>query len=213
MENKELEFTIKRGITDNAQRKLILNPEFIQFESNDLATNLYTTFNENEIVEFRYGMKWITFKLTFGREYFIYIKNNQNKIIKINFRTYFGRKKTEYHKLYSDIIQNIRRIYFDKKVAEFIKKHEKNEEFTIGEVKFNIDGVKIQVSGIVNQAEKMIAWNNIRTKAYITYFAIYSAEEPSKINRGYSYLNDWNTYVLNCVLRSILNSKGIEKYE
>ena len=81
MENKELEFTIKRGITDNAQRKLILNPEFIQFESNDLATNLYTTFNENEIVEFRYGMKWITFKLTFGREYFIYIKNNQNKII------------------------------------------------------------------------------------------------------------------------------------
>ena len=93
MDENELNFTIKRGITDNAKRKLILNRKFIQFESNDLAINLYTTFYTNEITEFRYGMKWITFKLTFGREYFIYIKNSENRIIKINFRTYFGRKK------------------------------------------------------------------------------------------------------------------------
>jgi hypothetical protein len=213
VENIELEFTIKRGITDNAPRKLILNPKFIQFESNDLTTNLYTIFDKNEISEFRYGMKWITFKITFGREYFVYIKNNQNKIIKINFATYFGRRKKEYHKLYSDIVQNLREIYFNEKVIELLKKYEKNEEFTIGEVAFNKDGIKIKVSGIVSLAEKTIEWNNIRTKTYISYFSIYSAEEPSKTNRGYSYLNDWNTSVLYSVLRTILKNKGIEKYE
>ncbi|CCB69355.1 Hypothetical protein FBFL15_1272 [Flavobacterium branchiophilum FL-15] len=212
MEKDALEFTIIRGIIDNAQRKLILKQEFIQFESNDRVSNPYTTFKSNEILEFRYGMKWITFKLTFGREYFIYIKNNQNKIIKINFRTYFGRKKTEYHNLYGNIIQNIIKFYFDNRVVEYIKRYENKEAFTIGEVKFSVDGVTIQVSGIINHSEKMIAWNNIRTKDYISYFSIYSAEDPSKINRGYSYLNDWNTYVLYCVLRSILNSQGIEKW-
>lgn len=213
MESKELEFIIKRGITDNAPRKLILNPEFIQFESNDLITNLHTTFDKNEISEFRFGMKWISFKITFGREYFIYIKNNQNKIIKINFATYFGRKKNEYHKLYSEIVQNLRKIYFDEKVTELLKKYENNEEFTIGEVAFNKEGIKIKVNGIVNQVEKKIEWNNIRTKAYMSYFSIYSAEEPSKTNRGYSYLNDWNTSVLYSVLRTLLENKGIEKYE
>lgn len=213
MEYKELEFIIKRGVTDNAPRQLILNPEFIQFESNDLVTNLYTTFQKNEIAEFRYGMKWITFKITFGREYFIYIRNDKNKIIKINFRTYFGRKKTEYHKLYSDIVQNLRRIYFEEKVLESIKKHENDEEFTIGKVNFNKDHIKIKVSGIINETEKIITWKNIRTKDYVSYFAVYSAEDPSKINRGYSYLNDWNTSVLYSVLRTILRNKGIEKYE
>ena len=42
MDENELNFTIKRGITDNAKRKLILNRKFIQFESNDLAINLNT---------------------------------------------------------------------------------------------------------------------------------------------------------------------------
>ena len=53
----------------------------------------------------------------------------------------------------------------------------------------------------------MIEWNNVRIKSYISYFAIYSSVNPSEINRGYSYLNDWNTYVLFKVLRNILDAK------
>ena len=213
MQENELEFTIRRGITDNAPRKLTINFEFIRFQSNDLVTNLYTTFDKKEIVEFRFGMKWIAFTITIGREYFIYIRNNENKILKINFRTYFGRKKNEYHQLYSDIIQNIRKIYFDEIVFEFIKKHENKENFAIGDVKFNDKGITIKTSGILNVIEKIIDWNNIRIKSYITYFSIYSSENPININRGFSYLDDWNTYVLFEVIGTILNTKGIENYQ
>ena len=213
MHEKELEFIVRRGLTDNAPRKLSLNSKFIQFQSNDLVTNLYTTFDKKEIVEFRFGMKWITFTITIGREYFIYIRNNENKILKINFRTYFGRKKNEYHHLFSDIIQNIRKIYFDEIVFEFIKKHENKENFAIGDVKFNDKGITIKTSGILNVIEKIIDWNNIRIKSYITYFSIYSSENPININRGFSYLDDWNTYVLFEVIGTILNTKGIENYQ
>jgi hypothetical protein len=213
MENNELEFIIKRGITDNTPRKLVFNPEFIKFESNDLSSNLYTTLNKNEITEFRYGMKWITFNVTFGRQYFIYIRNRENKIIKINFRTYFGRKKSEYQKLYSDIVQNLRIRYFEEKVEELIKKYENNEDFIVGEVHFYKENIGIKLNGIINVTEKLIPWEKIRTKNYISYLAVYNVDEPSTINRGYSYLKDWNTSVLYSVLRTILRNKGIEKYD
>lgn len=210
---EELEFSIQRGILDNRKRKLILNKSYIQFESNDLKSNLYTIFKKDEIAEFRYGMKWITFSATIGREYFIYIKNKQAKIIKISFATYFGRKKTEFHKIYSEIISSLNHFYFDEIAENLIKKHEENENIKIGEVLILNDSIVIKTSGIMHVSEKSIALENVQTKDFITYFSIYSFENPSNINRGYSYLNDWNTSVLYTVLRTILSKKGIEKYK
>ena len=211
MENKDLEFTIRRGILDNAPRKLILNPEFIKFESNDLVTNLYTIFERNEIAEIRFGMKWISFEVTFGREYFIFIRNTKKEVIKINFKTYFGNKKTEYQNLYREIVINLEELYFGKIVDEYLKKYEEKESFQIGEVYFTKDNIKIGVSGILKETEKNISWENIRIKEYFSYVAIYSAENPENINRGFSYLEDWNSLVLCSFLKSVLNYKETEK--
>ena len=192
MKNKDLEFTIRRGILDNAPRKLILNPEFIKFESNDLVTNLYTIFQSKEIAEIRFGMKWISFEVTFGREYLIFIRNTEKKVIKINFKTYFGNKKTEYQNLYRDIVVKLEELYFGKIVDDYLEKYEKRENFQIGEVFFTKDNIKIAVSGILKETERIISWENIRIKEYYSYIALYSAEDPENINRGFSYLEDWN---------------------
>ena len=192
MKNKDLEFTIRRGILDNAPRKLILNPEFIKFESNDLVTNLYTIFQSKEIAEIRFGMKWISFEVTFGREYLIFIRNTEKKVIKINFKTYFGNKKTEYQNLNRDIVVKLEELYFGKIVDDYLEKYEKRENFQIGEVFFTKDNIKIAVSGILKETERIISWENIRIKEYYSYIALYSAEDPENINRGFSYLEDWN---------------------
>ena len=68
------------------------------------------------------------------------------------------------------------------------------------------------VSAIFKHKRVEISWENIRTKSYHTYFAIYSVENPSEINRGYNYKEDWNTNVLHSVLRTLLKRKGIENY-
>lgn len=211
MGNKNLEFTIRRGILDNAPRKLILNPEFIKFESNDSITNLYTRFERNEITEFRFGIKWISLEVTFGREYFIFIRNTDKNVIKINFKTYFGNRKTEYQNLFREIVINLENLYFGNIVDEYLKKYEKKENFKIGEVFFSKDSVKIRVNGILKETYKTISWENIRFKEYYTYIAIYSTENPENINRGYSYLEDWNSLVLCSFLKSVLSYKQIEK--
>jgi hypothetical protein len=53
------EFVIRRGITDNHPRQLIINENFLTFESNDLATNQFTTFSKDQIAEYSFGVKWM----------------------------------------------------------------------------------------------------------------------------------------------------------
>ncbi|WP_339833637.1 hypothetical protein [uncultured Flavobacterium sp.] len=211
MKNKDLEFTIRRGIFDNAPRKLILNPEFIKFQSNDSVDNPYTIFEVNEIAELRFGMKWISIEVTFGREYFIYIRNTEKKIIKINFSTYFGNKKTEYQNLYREIIINLENLYFGKIVEEYLKKYQRKESFQINDVYFSEENVKIGGNGIIKGSEKIISWENLRIKDYYSNITIYSAENSKEINRGFSYLEDWNSLVLCSFLKSVLKYRESEK--
>lgn len=209
----EKEFIIKRGITDNHPRQLIFNELFLMFENKDLVGNQFTTFKKDQITDYSFGVKWMSYYFVFGREYIITIKNIQNQIIKINFKTYFGRKKKEYNKLYSDIITNLWEYYFEQQASKFIKKNEAGEEFEIGEVIFTEEGIIIKTNSTIKQKKALIPWEKIRTRNFATYFAIYAVDDAATTNRGYSYLNDWNTDVLYSVIRTILSRKNIETHQ
>lgn len=212
MSEKQSEFEIRRGLTDNYPRKLIVNQEFVQFENSDLYSIPFTRFKKEEIVEYKFGIHWMQYKFVFGREYLIYIRNTDNKIIKINFKTYFGNKKKEYHILFNEILDLLWDFHFKDIIDNFIEKHKKGEDFSIGEVLFTKDFVTIKVNGVLNETEKSIPWDKIKTRNYHTYFVIYSEDDARNINRGFSYLQDWNTSVLYSVLRTLLRDKGIEVY-
>jgi hypothetical protein len=206
-------FLFKRSFKDNKLRELIFNEEFLRFEDKDLLNDLHTTFAKEEIADYRFGIRWIRFELTYGREYQIFIRNKEKKVIKISFKSYFGRKKDIFHKLNFEILRGLWDFYFSDIVNDFIVKHNSNYEFSIGDVLFRKDNIEINVSGILNQKRIVIPWEKIRTHSYYSYFSIYSAENPADINRGYSYKEDWNTNVLYSVLRTLLRDKGIETYD
>jgi len=209
----EKKFIIKRGITDNHPRQLIFNENFLKFENKDLAGNQFTIFQKDQITDYSFGVKWMIYYFIFGREYTITIKNAQSQVIKINFKTYFGRKKNEYHKLYSDIITDLWNYYFEQQANDFIRKNEAGEEFKIGEVLFIEEGIIIKTNSSIREKKALIPWEKIRTRNYATYFAIYAVDDAETTNRGYSYLNDWNTDVLYSVIRTILSKKNIETYQ
>ncbi|MDD5151222.1 MAG: hypothetical protein PHC28_12235, partial [Flavobacterium sp.] len=66
----------------------------------------------------------------------------------------------------------------------------------------------IKVSGFASEEEKLILWNDLDAKDYHTYFTIFSKSNTININRGYSYMNDWNTDLLYNVIRTFLNNKS-----
>lgn len=212
METQGLKVKIRRSFFDNHDRALHIHPEFIKFEDKDLANNSFTTFSSSDIKEFRYGIHWYRYHFVFGREYQFYIRNFNNEVLKIRFVTYFGRKKKEFNLLYENILNSLWNLYFRNQAEAFLSEFERGESFQIGEVNINPEGIIIIVSGIRKQEKKLIAWHDVRTHSYITYFSIYSFENPREIHRGYLYKEDWNTYVLYSVVRTILQNKNIETY-
>ena len=201
------EFVIRRGITDNYPRQLIINENFLTFQNNDLATSQFTTFQKDQIASYSFGVKWMRYYFVFGREYIITIKSTDGRIIKINFNTYFGRKKKEYHALCNEILSELWTRYFQHIATHFIEKHEAGQEFEIGNVLVAPDGIIIKTNIAIREKKAFIPWEKIKTKNYSTYFAIYAEDDTINTNRGYSYLNDWNTSLLRVVVLQLLEKK------
>jgi hypothetical protein len=206
-------FIIKRGLRDFNPRQLIINNEYIKFEDKNQAGETFTTLTTDEIAEYQFGMKWIQLRLTFGREYIIRVRTRDNKIVKINFKTYFGYKVKQRHKLYADILESLWNFHFVTIINTHLDNYNNNKEFSVAGVIFKGDGIVIKVASGLKQKDVFILWEKIRTKNYHTYFSIYSQDDARNINRGYSYREDWNTAVLHSVLRAILKSKNIEQYD
>ena len=210
--NTDKNFLIKRSFLDGINRELIISDTFLKFQNKDLKKNSFTIFEKEEIAEYKYGIRWISFRITYGRDYQIFVRNKKGEILKINFKSYFGKNKKEYHQKYIDILNVLWNNFFDEIAQDFLKKFKNNESFKIGNVEFDEVGITIAISGIAKTKKTKISWEKVRTKNYYTYFAIYSSQNPSEINRGYNYHDDWNTGVLYSVLRTILKSKNIETY-
>ncbi|OXA77547.1 hypothetical protein SAMN05444397_102576 [Flavobacterium aquidurense] len=205
----ELKVKIKRSFLDNYHRPLHLHPEFIQFEDKDLINNGFTTFKSSEIKDFRCGVNWFQYYFVFGREYEFHIRNLSDEVLKIKFNSYFGIKKREQHKLYTSIIDSLWNLYFNNQVNDFLKEFETGESFYIGDVVVNPKGIIIKVSKLTKLEKIQIPWDDLRFKLYRTYFSVYSKNNPTQINRGYSYKEDWNTFVLHNVIKIILSNKKI----
>ncbi|TKC08282.1 hypothetical protein FA048_14090 [Pedobacter polaris] len=202
---EQITLTIKRGPFDNKPRQLILDPTFISFEDDESSTKSLTKFEKNSITAYRFGVKWIRgFEFTVGREYQIFIRNNEGKILKINFKSFYGRKKQENYEKYIKIINTLWVFYFSDITNNLLQQFNETKEFDIGAVKFKREGLEINIAGLIKEEKKQILWDQVATRDYQTYFAIYSLDDKSKINRTYNYLSDWNTGVLYSAVRTIL---------
>lgn len=202
-------YLISSSILYRNYKTLEINFQQLNFSDDESST----VIDANDIIAYKFGIRWIKgIEFTIGREYQIFIESKSKGVLEIKFKTYYSYKNNELFQKYSSILDDLWKVYFDGIAANFIKLFYNNETFNIGDIFINQKGVIINLSGIFSMKPQEIPWKNVRTQDYQTYFSIYSSENPSKINRGYSYLEDWNTTVLYCVLRTILRDKKIENH-
>jgi hypothetical protein len=110
--------------------------------------------------------------------------------------------------LCNEILSELWTNYFQHIADRLIERHEADEEFEIGNVLFAPDGIIIKTNSSMRQKKALIPWEKIKTRNYSTYFAIYAEDDAINTNRGYSYLNDWNTSVLRTVIQQLLERKA-----
>ncbi len=207
-EHKSFEFFIKRGMWDSRPRKLILSKDCMTFDDKSGEGDTLACFKKEEIKDCRYGVVWLHgLYFVIGRDYQIYIRNTEDQVIKINFSTFYGIKKNEYHDKCLEIINALWDLYFGSIAEKLIIDFYEGKIIHVCDVDISETGVTIQSKGLFKTVKKEITWDKLQTRAYVTYFAIYSSENPTDINKSYKYMDDWNVIVLNGVLRTIIREK------
>ena len=208
MSKQEYYTDIKAWPFSRRSRSLIINHDILKYDSGNFLNNTATVFIKDEVKEFRCGIKWIRgYEFYIGREYQIFIRNKNNEEIAIYFKTLYGYRKKQLHEQYGKIIQALWDFFFWDIVTYYFKEFSKGKEFELSNVHFSKQGLTIELTGVLNLKKKLIPWDKVGTHDYATYFAIFAMDDSVNINRGYSYLKDWNTYVLNNVVREILKHK------
>lgn len=150
----------------------------------------------DDICSFRFGVNWIRgYKFVFGRQYIIQIQDQDNKIVSIKLNSYYQIRRKAYLQIWSDIFNQLWNNYF---VNTF------NYYFELYSVKqvFDLTGVKFHPFGI-SWDNQSLFWNEIALSNYKTYFMIHHRDDLKKIRR-ISFKNDWNAFILQCLLKKII---------
>jgi hypothetical protein len=208
IENIPVDFIIKRGLWDSRPRKLIFLKDLITFDDKSSDGDTLASIKKEDIKDFRYGIIWLNgFRFIIGREYQIYIRSHTNQIIKLNFSTFYGINKKNLHEKYRGIVDTLWDLYFSDVVRKLLLDFYSGKTINVCDVLISSDSVIIQSKGLFKTVKHDISWNQLQTRAYATYFAIYSSENPADINKSYKYLDDWNTAVLYSVIRTIVRER------
>src|SRR5882757_58301 len=109
----KLDFVLKSTIFDRP-RQLVLDPLYLEFDDNNLASATPTKFHKEEIEGIRFGIKWIKgLDFYIGRIYCIDIKNRSGQIIKLRLKSIYGIRKKQLADKSVKIANALLRYYFD----------------------------------------------------------------------------------------------------
>ena len=199
----KLDFVLRSSIFDRP-RKLVLDPLYLEFDDNDLASSTPTKFLKEEIEGIRFGIKWISgYGFYIGRIYCIDIKNNSGKIIKLRLKSIYRIRKDQLADKYVKIANALLRYYFDALALQHIESFQNNQPIEILGVKIDSEGV------LFDQKIGKISWNFLGTKRYYTYYTLFSEVDPNKY-KAFEYLHHWNTSLLQSVVEAILKIRSGE---
>jgi len=152
----------------------------------------------NEIVEFRYGIKWIKgYAFTIGRHYFIDLRDMDGVITTIKLKSYYGIRKDAGYTLWNEIIQQLWAHYFSAIFNHYFDLFKNYQTFELAGVKFLFEGI-----GFENNYR--IPWEDIALSNYRTYFVIHPRQNP-KENKSLYFARDWNAFILQRLLKKIID--------
>jgi len=194
------QLSVKSSIFDR-NRQLTIAKDYIEFDDNDLISKSPTKFDKEDIIGFRYGVKWINgYQFTIGRVYCIDIQNKQNKIIKLRLKSIYGIRKKLLTEKYATIVNTLYDNFFDNISKDYLSRFDNKIDFELAGLFFTQSGISL------NKKSKPISWDNVGTASYKSYYTIFSKSDPS-CYKAFEYLNDWNAGIIYSVSRQILKNK------
>jgi hypothetical protein len=199
--NAENTIEIPGLLNNKASKKLCFDVEGLTIEKQRSFIPKIFLPTQN-IVAFRYGIKWTRgYNFVFGRQYFIEIQNDEQKITQIKLSSYYSIRKHLYGKLWADIIQQLWKNYFINLFSYY------HELYTIHQT-FELCGIRFHFDGIGWDLQNILQWDEIAVSSYQTYFMIYNCQNK-KQRVSKSFANDWNAVILQVLLKEIVEERSV----
>ena len=182
-------------------KKFSFATEGITIESGSTKTFIAA---EN-INAFRFRVVWFYgFYIPFGRQYIIETKDFNNKISQIKFTSIYGIRRKAYYKAWYDIFSQLWHHYFSNMFNYYVDMYNIRQAFELAGVKFDVDGISWD-------KKNKLLWNEIALKSYRSYFMIHHINDLRQ-HKSCNFGSDWNAYILQYLLKGIINQqKKIQK--
>lgn len=196
----KVKLVIRSSIFDRP-RQLTLDPEYLEFDDDDLVTTPSTKFLKEEIEGLRFGVEWVRgYSFYIGRVYCIDIRSETDQVIRLRLRSAYGIRKRELGDKYLKIVNTLFRYYFDDLSRHYLMLFENDLAFEILGVNFSAEGI------VFDEKIGLVSWDFLRTRSYQTYYTLFSEISPSQY-KAFDYIHHWNAAVLKSVTEQIIKRK------
>lgn len=194
--NTRLELTIRSSMLDRP-RRLVIEPEYLEFDDKDAISEEPTRFDRLEIASLRYGVKAIRgYRFRIGRIYCIDVQDVSQRVIKMRLKSLYRVRRRLLGRKYMDILNALLRTYFHDIMREHIQQVKEGQSVDLLGVSLNSEGV------LFDEKVGRIGWNFVGTKRFWHYYTIFSEEIPEKY-RAFTFIDDWNAAVLQGVIETL----------
>ena len=191
---QSLTLNLKETIFDKGST-LIISPESIEYQN--------TSLSKFEIEEIRYGVKFIRgYSFYIGRIYCIDVKSLSGSVMQIRLKSLYSIRKKTLGEKYNAIFQALWENYMRDVAESFINLFKSKIDFDLLGITFTQEGI------MFDKKNDLIPWEELGTKNYSRYYAIFSKTNHNNYKAFY-YLEDWNTVILYSVSRYILKAKKL----
>jgi hypothetical protein len=199
---EKLEIVIKSSVLDRP-RILMIDPEYLSFDDNDLANSESTRFEKEDIIGIRYWVKGISgYTFNIGRIYCVDIRSETGKVIKIRLKSIYGIRVKKLEAKFNEIVNAIIGNYFQDLIQHYLN-------LFANKLPFEVLGVAFSQKGLVFRSEEIvIPWSDVGARFYNHYFTLFKKSDPYHY-RTFSYLEEWNTHILYIICESILEEKKV----
>jgi hypothetical protein len=196
----KLEYTVRSTILDRS-RLLVIDPEYIEFDDQNLVSATPTRFQKSEIEGLRYGVKGIHgYRFRIGRIYCIDVRDVSGRIIKIRLKSVYRVRRKLLGDKYQEITNSLLKYYFHDMIRGYLQQYQEGQSVELLGVKLNSHAV------LFDEKVGWVSWGFLGTKRYWHYYTLYSEESPDNY-RAFVFLDDWNAGVLRGLIEVILKEK------
>lgn len=149
------------------------------------------------IAAFRFGIRnGHLLKWTFYQQYFVEIKDYQNRISRIKLNCFYGINKKKVFKVWAELLERFWNFYMIDQLNFYTELFDLQQTFELSGVTFHADGISWD-------NENKLSWHEIAVSSFQTHFAIHHVEDLSK-SKCCIFSIHWNAVVLQSLLNNII---------